>query len=248
MKHTTYQRVKENLAYLKLKQMVIALDQLLAHPTTNQHYLDVLLQLTDHEVAVKRENVRNSMVKVANFPNFKGIDQFDFSFQPSINEQTIRTLATLQFIEQTQNIIFIGNSGVGKTHLAVGLGIEAALNRYSTYFIKCHTLLMQLKQAQLENQLQKKLKHFTKYKVLIIDEFGYLPLQPGEAKLLFQVIDARYEKKSTIVTTNIPFDKWDTILQDVFVTNAILDRLLHHSHVLHIPGDSYRLKDVVFDS
>ena len=142
-----------------------------------------------------------------------------------------------------ENIVFLGSSGVGKTHLAVSLGIAAAKKRYSTYFIKCHDLIQQLKKAKLENRLEARLRHFCKYKLLIIDELGYLPIEKDDAKLFFQLVDLRYEKRSTILTTNINFNSWDDVFYDPVIANAILDRILHHAHVINITGKSYRLKE-----
>ncbi|TFB12992.1 AAA family ATPase, partial [Filobacillus milosensis] len=137
----------------------------------------------------------------------------------------------------------LGPSGVGKTHLATSIGIAAAKNRNSTYFIKCHELIQHLKKARAENRLEARLKHYRKYKLLIIDEIGYLPIDQEDAKLFFQLIDMRYEKKSTILTTNVNFKQWDEVFQDSKLANAILDRVLHHATVVNIIGDSYRIKD-----
>ena len=145
-------------------------------------------------------------------------------------------------MDQAENIIFLGSSGVGKTHLATSLGIESAQSRRSTYFIKCHDLIQNLRKTRDEGRLEVRLKHYTRYQLLIIDEIGYLPLQEGDANLLFQIIDRRDEQKSTIVTTNINFDEWTSILQDERVASAIVDRLLHHAHVISISGDSYPLR------
>ncbi|WP_176720417.1 ATP-binding protein, partial [Desulfuribacillus stibiiarsenatis] len=123
------------------------------------------------------------------------------------------------------------------------IGIAAAKKRTSTYFIKCNDLLLHLKRAKLENRLESRLKHYTKYKLLIIDEIGYLPIDKEDAKLFFQLIDMRYEKKSTILTTNVGFKSWDEVFQDPKIANAILDRVLHHATVVNIIGDSYRIKD-----
>lgn len=150
---------------------------------------------------------------------------------------------TLRFLESNENIVFLGPSGVGKTHLATSIGIAAAKKRFSTYFIKRHDLIQQLKRAKLENRLEARLKHYTKYKLLIIDEIGYLPIEDEDAKLFFQLIDKRYEKRSTILTTNVNFNAWDGIFQDSKLANAILDRVLHHATVVTIVGDSYRLKN-----
>lgn len=239
--NSQYLRLQENLLYLNLKQIHLHLDNVL---DSNLSLLEGLLKLTDYETEIKRENVRNAMVKVAHFPHYKTLKDFDFEFQPNINQNQLMNLSGLGFIEKKENILFLGNSGVGKTHLATAIGIEAAKARYSTYFIKCHELLTNLRQAQHENRLESRLKYYARCRLLIIDELGYLPLHKGDERLLFQLIDSRYENKSTIITTNLPFDKWNEIFNDSFITNAILDRLLHHSHVIQIMGESYRLKDI----
>jgi DNA replication protein DnaC len=149
----------------------------------------------------------------------------------------------LAFVERKENIVFLGPSGVGKSHLATSIGIAAAKKRTSTYFIKCHELILNLKRAKLENRLETRIKHYGKYRLLIIDEIGYLPIDAEDAKLFFQLIDLRYEKKSTILTTNSNFKSWDEIFQDTKIANAILDRVLHHATVVNIIGNSYRLKD-----
>ena len=154
-------------------------------------------------------------------------------------------LATVKFIEEKKNILFLGPSGVGKTHLATSIGIEAAKKRISTYFISCHDLITKLNIAHQENRLKDVLKTFNKYKLLIIDEIGYLPVDKNGVNLLFQLITKRYEKSSTIITTNQQFSKWGEVFSDNVLANAILDRLLHHSYVFNITGDSYRIKDMV---
>ena len=228
-------QLRKNLEYLKLNQMNLQLDEIIDFITKNSlSFAEGLVKLTSYEIDFKEANMVRSMVKVAGFPHHKELKDFDFSFQPSINKQEIKDYETLRFIESQENLVFLGSSGVGKTHLAVSIGIAAAKKRYSTYFIKCNNLLQQLKKAKLENRLGDRLKHFTKYKVLIIDELGYLPIDKDDSKLFFQLIDLRYEKKSTIITTNINFNSWDDIFYDAVVANAILDRILHHSHVISI--------------
>lgn len=240
---TNYQRLQENLEYLKLKQFALHLDETIEQAATHSlSHVDWLLRLSDYEVEIKKQNVVNSMVKVSNFPHLKTLADFDFSFQPQINEAQIRNLSSLGFMEHAKNVVFLGTSGVGKTHLATSLGIESAKSRRSTYFIKCHDLIQNLKRAKAESKLEKRIKHYARYQLLIIDEIGYLPLDHGDANLLFQIVDQRYEKKSTIVTSNINFDEWGKILHDERVANAIIDRLLHHAEVISITGDSYRLR------
>ena len=208
-------------------------------------FSDGLLKLCNYEIDYKTEVASKSMIKAAAFPFVKTIEDYDFEFQPCVNKQDILELATLRFMENAENIVFLGSSGVGKTHLATSIGIVAASKRYSTYFIKCHDLLQQLKRAKLENRLESKLKYINRYKLLVVDELGYLPIDKEDSNLFFQLIDMRYEKKSTILTTNINFNDWDSIFNDAVVANAILDRVLHHSKVVTINGRSYRVKDYV---
>ncbi|KQL55504.1 transposase [Heyndrickxia shackletonii] len=241
---TNYQRLLQNLEYLKLKQMTLHLNEVIDFSVNNQmSFIDTLIKLTNYEIDVREQNMIQSMVKVGAFPHLKEIKDFDFSFQTSVNQQQILDFLTLRFIEKNENIVFLGPSGVGKTHLATSIGITAAKKRTSTYFIKCHDLIQNLKRARLENRLEARLKHYTKYKLLIIDEIGYLPIDAEDAKLFFQLIDMRYEKRSTILTTNVNFKSWDEIFQEPKLANAILDRILHHATVVTIVGESYRLKD-----
>jgi len=242
--NSTYMQLRNNLNYLKLNQMNENLDEVLDYLTKNNlSFTDGLIKLTQIEIDHREKNMIKSMVKVGAFPHHRELRDFDFDFQPSINKQQILDFETLRFIENSENIVFLGNSGVGKTHLAVSIGIACAKRRNSTYFIKCHDLIQQLKKARSENRLEDRLRHFTKYKVLIIDELGYLPIDKEDAKLFFQLIDRRYEKRSTILTTNINFSEWDEVFCDAVMANAILDRVLHHAHVVTITGKSYRLKD-----
>ena len=241
---TNYQQLLQNLEYLKLKQMTLHLNEVIDFSVNNQlSFIETLIKLTNYEIDVREQNMTQAMVKVGAFPHRKEITDFDFDFQPSINRQQILDFLTLRFLDENENIVFLGTSGVGKTHLATSIGIAAAKKRTSTYFIKCHDLIQNLKKARLENRLESRLKHYSKYKLLITDEIGYLPIDAEDAKLFFQLVDMRYEKKSTILTTNVNFKEWDKIFQETKIANAILDRILHHATVVSIVGDSYRLKD-----
>lgn len=237
MNNSTYNQLTANLDLLKLTQMKLHLDEIRDFVTNNGlSFKEGLLRLSNYEVDFKEQNASRSMVKAAAFPFVKEIKDFDF--QPSVNELEIHELTNLGFLEKNENIVFLGPSGVGKTHLATAIGIVAAKKRVSTYFIKCNDLLQ-----QLENRLDARLKHFSKYRLLIIDEIGYLPINKEDSNLFFQLTDMRYEKKSTILTTNMNFNEWDGVFYDAVVANAIMDRILHHAHVIPISGKSYRLKD-----
>ena len=204
--------------------------------------------LMTEEINSKDIRASEGIIKAANFPFRKTIEDYDFTFQPSVSENQIRELSKLRFIEEHENIVFIGNPGVGKTHLAVSLGIEAAKHRNSVYFITCHNLMQKLNKAQKENRLDKQLQHLAQYKVLIIDEIGYLPVDHQGSNLLFQLIARRYMTKSTIVTTNMPFSRWGEVFSDNTLASAVLDRLLHYSHIIRITGNSYRIKNKIVES
>ena len=206
---------------------------------------DAFYELTNKEIEYRDERASQIQINISAFPYRKEIDDFDFDYQPSINKQEILELNTLGFLEKHENILFLGPSGVGKTHLAVSIGMTAAKKRYSVYFISCHDLITQLNKAQFENKLAQRIKHFCGYELLIIDEIGYLPIDKQGANLFFQLITKRYEKKSTIITTNMTFNKWGEVFNDNTLANAILDRLLHHSTIINISGNSYRIKDKI---
>lgn len=207
--------------------------------------VDGLLEMTKKELDFRQERVNRSMIKTAHFPFIKTFDDYDFTFQPKLNKEEILDLKNLRFIENNENLIFIGTPGVGKTHLAVAIGIESSKNRFQTYFINANDLLAQLKKAKNENTLMRRLKHFYSYSVLIIDELGFLPITVEDANLIFQLIAMRYEKHPTIITTNKPLSKWGEVFGDVVLANAVLDRVLHHSKIFNIVGPSYRMKEKV---
>lgn len=242
---STYERILSNLQFLKSKESLSVLDQTFDHVNKNNlSFIDGFLYFTEAQVEKKKANLISHSVKMAGFPKIKSLTDFDFEFQPSINQQQIYDLNSLRFIEKQENIVFYGNSGVGKTHLAIALGVTAAQNRKSTYFIKCSDLIDNLRKAHLEGRLTERLKKFCGYKLLIIDELGYLPISQEDSKLFFQLIDKRYERNSTIITTNINFSQWDEIFGDALIAGAIIDRLLHHAIVITIKGKSFRLQNI----
>ena len=243
---TNYNRLLNNLDELNLYTIRDNLSSYIEMITNEEKNItDALYELTEKEKNIRKERAVISCIKTAGFPFTKTLEDYDFNFQPSVNRKEVEDYATLRFVENNENILFIGSSGVGKTHLATAIGIEAARHRYSVYFISCKELISQLKKAENEGRLDQRLKAFARHKLLIIDEIGYINLDTRAANLFFQLVSMRYEHKSTIITTNKNLSKWADIFCDPVIANAILDRLLHHSHIVNIIGPSYRTKDIL---
>lgn len=241
--NSAYSRIIDNLTFLKSKESLDIIDETLDYVNKNNlPFIDGFLYFTEKQVERKKVNLVNHSIQTAGFPKPKYLADFDFNYQPDINREQIYDFNSLRFIEKRENIVFYGNSGVGKTHLATAIGMTAAQNRYSTYFIKCADLMESMRKALYEGRLSERIKKLSGYKLLIIDELGYLPIANDDAKLFFQLIDKRYEKTSTIITTNISFSQWDEVFGEPMIANAILDRLLHHATIVPIKGRSYRLQ------
>jgi DNA replication protein DnaC len=177
------------------------------------------------------------------FPFVKTFEQFDFGFQPSLDDRQIRELRSLRFIHEASNVIFLGPPGVGKTHLSVALAEEAIRSGLGAYFITAHDLAADLGRAYREGRLDRRMRVYLAPKVLVIDEVGHLPLDDLGATIFFQLVSARYERGSIILTSNKSYGDWGSIFGDSIIATAILDRLLHHSTTINIRGESYRLKD-----
>jgi len=246
MDNIVYERLHNNLSTLKLNRIKEIMDNYLERAIKEDISLTEALDfLLNEEKIYKDETSLRMRTNVAGFPYRKSFEQFDFNFQKSIDLKTINELRTMRFINNNENVVFLGPPGVGKTHLSISLGLEAIKNRYSTYYINCHELIEQLNRAHYENRLKDRLKNYAKYKVLVIDEVGYLPFDKQGANLFFQLITRKYEKSTIILSSNRSFGEWGELFNDDIIASAILDRLLHHSTVVNIKGNSYRLKEKV---
>ncbi len=206
-------------------------------------YREFLNEVLATEWAGRHQKGLESRLKQARLPWVKSLEQFDFSFQPSIDRKVIRELAGLGFVERAENLILLGPPGVGKTHLAIAFAVKAAEAGHRVLFQTLENLMTKLKRAQQENRLERQLQQLVYPKVLVIDEIGYLPLDRQEASLFFRMITRRYEKAATILTSNKGFVDWGEVFNDQVIATAILDRLLHHATTLNIKGESFRLKE-----
>ena len=241
----TRARLHEQLLELKLKHAEKTVDQLCEDAAQRQSgYSELLGRVLDEELVQRRDRGTQMRLKLAHFPFQKTLEQFNFGFQPSIDQRQIEELATLNFVAEGSNVVLLGPPGVGKTHLAVALGLRACLAGYAVYCTSGLALARRLVASLADDSLDQQFLALSKCKVLIIDELGYLPYERQQASLLFQLIARRYERLATIVTTNKGFAQWGEVFGgDQAVASAILDRLLHHAAVFNIRGASYRLKD-----
>jgi DNA replication protein DnaC len=206
-------------------------------------YREFLTEALQIEWRGRHQRAVESRLQLARFPWMKTLEQFDFSFQPSLDRKVVRELAGLGFVDRAENVIILGPPGVGKTHLAIALGVKAVEAGHRVLFLTLETLLTRLIKAQRESRLERQLMQFVYPKLLLLDEMGYLPMGRQEASLFFRLLSRRYEKASVIITSNKSFIDWGDIFNDQILATAILDRLLHHSTVLNIKGESYRLKE-----
>ena len=229
------EQARQFLEILGLQQSVEVLD----------NTLDVAAneQLLGAEVAARREHYLSTRTRMGYLPYQRTLDQFDFAFQPSVDEHQVKELAGLAFVAEATNILLLGSPGVGKTHLAVALALKAIESGQGAYFVRAYDLMEDLRKVRSEHNLDRRLRVYLAPKVLVVEEFGIWPYDRDAATAFFTRDAARYERGSIILTSNKGFGEWGELLGDTVIASAVLDRLLHHSHVLNIRGENYRLRE-----
>jgi DNA replication protein DnaC len=244
MNEHRYQHLLAILDRLKLTRVPERLDQLAEEAAkASWTYVEFLDRVLDVEVSARVERDVTMKTRLARFPFVKTLDQFDFSFQPALNEAQIRELATARFVAHGENILLLGPPGVGKTHLAVSLGVAAIMQGISVVFFTVADLVELVQQDVKADRLERRLHALCTPKLLILDEMGYVPLDQRSAQFLFRLVSRRYQKGSIILTSNKSYGEWGDVVSDYVLATAMLDRLLHYSTTINIRGESYRLRE-----
>lgn len=239
----TLMELQANLKALNLSQMARNLEGFLRQSRESGiGYDEFLLELTAAELYSRAENRLSRRIREAKFPLLKSMESFDLAAVPELDIRLFRDLAGGDFIKEQKNVIFLGRSGTGKTHMATALGIEACRNNYRTRFVTCYGLVNELIEARQEKTLQRLLQKYSRYELVILDELGYIPFSKEGSELLFQVLAERHERGSVIITTNLGFADWTQVFGDPVMTAALLDRLTHKARIINCNWDSFRLK------
>ena len=240
----TLQEIKGYVSELKIPGINQGLKQKIEEAyRQDQSYEDFLLDIFSEAYDMRKENGRKNRIKNARFPYKKHMDELRVEYLPEDGRRKIKELKTLNFIEEGRNIILAGNPGTGKTHISIGLGIEACNKGYKVYFSTVASLINELKETRSEKKLYTLEKKFEKYDLIIADELGYISFDKEGSELLFTFLSLRAERKSTIITTNLSFDRWNEVFNDTILTAALIDRMTHNSYVINMNGDSYRIKE-----
>lgn len=243
MKDATLMMLRANLKALKLSMMARDMEVHLRQAReTGIGYDEFLLELTTNELQVRSENRLRRRIREAKFPLIKPVETFDLAAAPDLDMRLFRELSGCEFIKEHRNVIFLGRSGTGKTHMATAFGIESCKNNYRTRFVTCYGLVNELIEAREEKDLQRLLQRYARYDLLILDELGYIPFSKEGGELLFQVLAERHERGSVMITTNLGFADWTQVFGDPVMTAALLDRLTHKAHIINCTWESYRLK------
>ena len=236
-------RIRSQLADLKMLGALEALDEVLTSVDGGGVTAsEAIEQLLGSQITLRNNRRLQAAMRSSRLPGIKTLEDFDFSFQPSIKREQIDSLHELGFLERKENVVFLGPPGVGKTHLAISLAIEAAQSGRRVYYGTLADLITSLEEAKAAGRLTHRLKTLTYPSLLVIDEIGYLPVSQTGAMLFFQLINRRYERASTVLTSNKGFEEWGQILGDEVMAAALIDRLLHHCHIVNIRGNSFRMR------